>query len=71
VTDTRTAAARVAAVHRYGDPVTEQQRAAATALLDDLLATAARHGVALADFDLVVDLPGGCLDVVLAKARRT
>lgn len=62
---------RVAAVHRYGDPVTDEQRAAATALLADLLAAAERHGVTLADFDAVVDLPGGSLDVILAKTRRT
>ena len=66
----RTPADRVAAVHRYGDPVTDEQRAAATALLTDLLAAAAQHGVTLDDFDWSVDLPGGCLDVVLAKASR-
>lgn len=66
----RTTVDRVAAIERFGDPVTMQQRADATALLDDLLAAAERHGVALDDFDWVTDLPGGCLDVVLAKARR-
>ena len=71
MTDTRTPADRVAAVHRHGDPITAEQRAAATELLDDLLAAAARHGVTLSDFDSVVDLPGGCLDVVLAKVRRS
>ncbi|MDX2948879.1 hypothetical protein [Streptomyces caniscabiei] len=62
--DTRTPAERIAAVHRYGDPITAEQRAAATALLTDLLDAAARHGFTLADFDAVVDLPGGCIDVV-------
>ncbi|MFI1245017.1 hypothetical protein [Enterococcus casseliflavus] len=66
----RTPADRVAAVHRHGDPVTDQQRAAATALLMDLLVAAKRHGVTIEDFDWTVDLPGGCLDVILAKARR-
>jgi hypothetical protein len=66
----RTPAERVATVHRYGGPVTDDQRAAATALLTDMLEAAARHGVTIADFDYAVDLPGGCLDVILAKARR-
>lgn len=70
MTDARTPADRVAAIHRYGDPITEQQRATATALLAALLAAAERHGVTLADFDYAIDLPGGCLDVVLAKTRR-
>ena len=67
----RTLADRVAAIHRHGDPVTDEQRAAAEALLADLLEAAARHGVTLDDFDRTVDLPGGCLDVILAKAHRT
>lgn len=66
----RTPAERVAAVHRYGGPITDTQRQQATTLLTALLETAARHGVALEDFDYAVDLPGGCLDVVLAKNRR-
>lgn len=66
----RTTADRIAAVHRYGDPITDEQRAAAEALLADLLAAAERHGVTLADFDWTVDLPGGCLDVILTKTRR-
>jgi hypothetical protein len=70
VPDTRTPADRVAAIHRGGDPVTDEQRATATALLTDLLAAAEKHGVTLADFDWTVDLPGGCLDVVRAKARQ-
>jgi hypothetical protein len=65
----RTVADRVAAVHRHGDPVTDEQRSAAQALLTDLLEAAARHGVTLDDFDWTVDLPAGCLDVILAKAR--
>lgn len=59
--------ARVAAVQRGGGPVTEEQRAAATALLADMLTAAEEHGVTLDDFDWVTDLPGACLDVV----RRT
>ncbi|WP_448332680.1 hypothetical protein [Streptomyces sp. DSM 41534] len=65
-----TPADRVAAVHRWGGPVTAAQRAAATALFVDMLKAAERHGVTLADFDAVVDLPGGCLDVVLSKFGR-
>ncbi|MBU3863784.1 hypothetical protein KN815_06715 [Streptomyces sp. 4503] len=65
-----TPADRVAAVHRCGDPVTAAQRAVATGLLVDMLNAAERHGVTLADFDAVVDLPGGCLDVVLSKRGR-
>lgn len=63
-------AERIAAVHRYGDPVTVQQRAAATYLLEDLLKAAAAHGFTLANFDLVIDLPGGCLDVILTTTGR-
>jgi hypothetical protein len=66
----RTLADRVAAVPRHGDPITEQQRAAATALLADLLAAAERHGVSLDDFDWTIDLPGGCLDVIVSKTRK-
>jgi hypothetical protein len=65
-----TAEQRVEAIRRHGDPVTDQQRAAATALLASLLEAAAQHGVTLDDFDWTIDLPAGCLDVVLAKARR-
>ncbi|MFE5122152.1 hypothetical protein [Streptomyces sp. NPDC056669] len=65
-----TPADRVAAVRRYGAPVAAAEHSAATALLVDLLEAAERHGVTLADFDGVVDLPGGCLDVVLSKRCR-
>lgn len=61
---------RIAAIERGGGPITEQQRAAATALLDDLLSAAARHGVTLADFDWVTGLPDTCVDVVLQQARK-
>jgi hypothetical protein len=67
----RTLAERVAAVHRHGDPVTPEQRAAAEQLLADMLKAAGLHGVTIDDFDWVADLPGACLDVVLAKSRRT
>ncbi|MFB7225629.1 hypothetical protein [Streptomyces sp. NPDC056227] len=68
MTDTRTPDERIADVQRHGHPITPQQRYDAAALLRDLLATAARHGVTLADFDGVVDLPGGCLDAVVARS---
>jgi hypothetical protein len=63
----RTPADRIAAIQRGGGPITEEQQAAATALLVDLLATAERHGVTIDDLDWVVDLPGGCLDVIRHK----
>ncbi len=66
----RTLADRVAAIGRGGPPVTSEERAAAVALLAELLAGAAKYGVTLDDFDWTVDLPGGCLDVVRAKNRR-
>ena len=66
----RTLSDRVAAIQRYGDPVTAEQRTAAETLLADLLEAAARHGITIDDFDFTVDLPGGCLDVILAKTRR-
>ncbi|MFG2098912.1 hypothetical protein [Streptomyces sp. NPDC048612] len=66
----RTLADRVGAVERFGPaPVTDQQRAAATALLADLLAAAERHGVTLDDLDWVADLPGVCLDVIRTHTR--
>jgi hypothetical protein len=40
-------------------------------LLAVLLTAAEHHGVTLEDYDAVVDLPGGCLDVVLSKRRRS
>ncbi|MCI0387044.1 hypothetical protein [Streptomyces sp. CNQ085] len=61
---------RIAAVHRHGGPITDAQRAAATALLSALVETIEAEGFTLADFDAVVDLPGGCLDVILSKTRR-
>ena len=67
----RTTADRIAAIHRYGDPVTDQQRTDARLLLESLLLAAGLHGATLDDFDGVVDLPGGCLDVILAASRRT
>ncbi|MFE7347569.1 hypothetical protein [Streptomyces fimicarius] len=66
----RTPAERVAAIQRGGAPVTDQQRADATALLTDMLTAAASHGMTIDDFDWAVDLPGGCLDVILARADR-
>lgn len=66
----RTAAERVADVMRHGDPITEDQRAEATALLVDMLDAAERHGFRLDHFDWVSDLPGACVDVVTAEAAR-
>ncbi|MEU3432336.1 hypothetical protein [Streptomyces sp. NPDC006863] len=65
-----TPADRVAAIHRYGTPAGPVVTAEAVALLESLLAAAAAHGVTLADFDAVIDLPGGCLDVMVSKARQ-
>ncbi|MBT2429428.1 hypothetical protein J7F02_28380 [Streptomyces sp. ISL-112] len=65
-----TPADRVAAVHRYGTPAGPAVTAQAVALLEALLAAAAEHGVTLADFDGVIDLPGGCLDVMVGVARQ-
>ncbi|MFD0214304.1 hypothetical protein ACFVH9_35785 [Streptomyces hirsutus] len=69
MTDTRTLADRIAAVQRHGAPLTDDERAAAEQLLADMLAAAGRHGAALADFDWTVDLPGGCVDVILSRRR--
>jgi hypothetical protein len=69
MTDT-TLADRIRAVRRHGAPITSEQQAAALALLDDLLAAAARHEVTLADLDWIVDVPGVCVDVILAKRDR-
>lgn len=65
-----TPAERVAAIRRGGDPITEEEREQATALLVDLLAAAERHGVTLEDLDWVTDLPGACLDVTRSKRRH-
>ncbi|KJY26434.1 hypothetical protein [Streptomyces sp. NRRL S-495] len=61
---------RIAEVQRGGDPITTQQRIDAAALLDDLLAAAAKHDITLDDLDWTIDLPGGCIDVITAKARK-
>ncbi|MFF2549158.1 hypothetical protein ACFVUY_42280 [Kitasatospora sp. NPDC058063] len=66
----RTTTERIAAVQRHGDPITAQQRADAAALLDDLLAAAARHDVGIDDFDWVDDLPGTCIDVITDRDAR-
>lgn len=68
--DTRTLADRIAAVQRHGTPPTCAQRAAAQQLLADMLTAAARHGITLEDLDWIADLPGTCLDAILAKSRR-
>lgn len=56
-------AARIAAVRR-ATPFNDSERDRARLLLADLLAAADRHGVTLADFDWVADLPGACVDVI-------
>lgn len=66
----RSTGERVAAIHRHGDPVTDAQHADATRLLDAMLDAAQEHGATLSDFDGVVDLPGGCLDVILSRTIR-
>jgi hypothetical protein len=63
-------ATRIAAVRRHGPPVSDVEREAATALLVDLLAAAARHGVTADDLGRYVDLPAACLAVTVAKTRR-
>ncbi|MEU2996869.1 hypothetical protein ABZ684_04730 [Streptomyces sp. NPDC006995] len=60
----------MAAIHRYGTPASPEVTAEAVVLLESLLAAATTHGVTLADFDAVIDLPGGCLDVTVSKARQ-
>lgn len=68
---THDSAARVAAVRRFGpDPITEDQRTRAAALLVDLLDAAALHGVTLDDLDNITDLPGACVDAITANDRR-
>ncbi|MGC4925582.1 hypothetical protein [Streptomyces sp. DT117] len=60
----------MAAVRRFGTPAGPEVIAEAVALSEALLAAAAGRGVSLADFDDVIDLPGGCLDVVVGIARQ-
>ena len=43
------------------------QLRAAGRLLDDLLSAAARHGVALSQFDAVLDLPDACLGLIATR----
>jgi hypothetical protein len=66
----RTLADRVAEIQRGGNPITPEQRTAAEQLLAAMLAAAEQHGVSLDDFDWTIDLPGGCLDVILSKTSR-
>lgn len=63
----RTTAQRINDVHRYGDPITEEQRDAARRLLNALLRASAPHGVGIDIFDGVVDLPAACIDAILTK----
>lgn len=61
---------RIAAIERGGGPITDRHRNEATALLIYLLDAADRCEFTLDDFDWVTDLPGACVDVVLAKASK-
>ncbi|SEK43757.1 hypothetical protein [Streptacidiphilus jiangxiensis] len=54
---------------RRTTPGTEEEKAAATALLADMLQAAAQHGINLDAFDWVTDLPGGCLAAIASKLR--
>ncbi|MFE3875896.1 hypothetical protein ACFXPX_16050 [Kitasatospora sp. NPDC059146] len=58
-----------AAAERRPDRGTEQDKAAATALLADLLQAAAKHGITLDTFDWVADLPGNCYAAVVSPPR--
>ncbi|MFF4820002.1 hypothetical protein ACFY2K_36140 [Kitasatospora sp. NPDC001309] len=58
-----------AAAERRPDHGTEQDRAAATALLADMLQAAAQHGITLDTFDWVTDLPGSCYAAVVSPLR--
>lgn len=61
-------AAAAAALH--GTPkATAEQKATACSVLRDMLAGAAQHGLTLADFDALVDLPGAAIHAVIAKDR--
>ncbi|MEU9130672.1 hypothetical protein AB0D08_21660 [Kitasatospora sp. NPDC048540] len=60
-----------AVVERRPDGGTEQDRAAATALLADILHTAAKHGITLDTFDWVTDLPSTCYRAVLRHRDLT
>ncbi|MGW3230708.1 hypothetical protein [Kitasatospora sp. NPDC001095] len=57
------------AAERRTTPGTEEQKAAATALLADMLHAAARHGITLDTFDWVTDLPGHCYAAVVSPLR--
>lgn len=66
----RTTAERIALVHRNAT-VSQAERDDARELLDAMLKAIEPLGATLEDFDWTIDLPGGCLDVVLAKRRNT
>jgi hypothetical protein len=60
---------RIRAVRRHGAPITGEQQAAALALLEDMLAAAARHGITADDLGLFCDPPGIAVNLVLSKQR--
>lgn len=66
----RSTTERIAILGRGGEPVTAEQREQAHQLLNAMLRAARPFGVSLDDFDWVINLPGGCLDVILAKTRK-
>jgi hypothetical protein len=65
----RSTGERVDAVQRT-TPLTDDQHAAATRLLDRLLDASEEDGVTLDDLDWVVDLPGACVDVICTQTRN-
>jgi hypothetical protein len=64
----RTTADRIGAIQR-ATRITYQQRTDARLLLESLLLAAGLHGITLDDLDWVVDMPGACIDAVVAKDR--
>jgi hypothetical protein len=66
----RTPAERVAAVVPHTFPILPKHREAATELLVALLTAAELNGYTASDFSFVTNLPGACVDLVQARARR-
>ncbi|MFI8995692.1 hypothetical protein [Streptomyces sp. NPDC053542] len=64
--DRNNPADRICRIQRFGSTrVTPQQRAAAITLLRSLLRASSSHGITLADWDKVTDLPAACLGVII------
>ncbi|MFH8343117.1 hypothetical protein [Streptomyces sp. AM6-12] len=64
--DARTGMHTITRIEEAAGPASAAQKVTAYYLLDDLMATAARHGLQLSDFDPFVDLPAACLKVAAA-----